>query len=387
MYLEHFQLSQNPFQINSDPAFLWYGEKHKEALATLKYGFYQDKSFLLLTGDIGLGKTSIINALLKLLGKNDLAVSITDPKLEKLDFFNFIAAAFGMPETYSAKGAFLRDFKSFLLKCRNEGKKVLLIIDESQRLTPDLLEEIRLLADIESDGSKLMKVFFVGQTEFNDILMRPENKAIRQRITINYNIDPLNLKETAKYLVFRLMKAGAKKNFFNKDAVEAIYIFSKGYPRLINIIADRAMLTAFVQSKKRITKDIVRECAAELDISKAKVSHDNDVAAFKSDHGSGIQEIVHILEPIDSKKFRAALDDQGLSRTSMFRMVLTRIHRAASDPQELQSTIKEEANRISSSVSRNELKAMMATNAVPFLKPIIQTLHELVFEKSPENMA
>lgn len=387
MYLEHFQLSQNPFQINSDPAFLWFGEQHKEALATLKYGFYEDKNFLLLTGDIGLGKTSIINALLGLMGNNDLAVSITDPKLEKLDFFNFIAAAFGMPETYATKGVFLRDFKSFLLKCRNEGKKVLLIIDESQRLTSDLLEEIRLLADFEADGCKLMKVFFVGQTEFNDILMRPENKAIRQRITINYNIDPLNLKETAKYLAFRLMKAGAEKNFFSKEAVEAIYLFSKGYPRLINIIADRAMLTAFVKSKKRITKDIVRECAAELDISKAKVSHDNDGAAFKSDHDSGMQELMRILEPIDSKKFRAALDDQGLSRTSIFRMVLARIHRAAADPQELQFTIKEEANRISSSASRNELKAVMATNTVPFLQPIIEMLYALVFEKPPENKA
>jgi len=379
MYLQHFQLSQNPFEITSDPAFIWFGEKHKEALATLKYGFRENKSFLLLTGDVGLGKTSIINALLDWTDNNDQVVSIADPGLEKIEFFNHVAASFGMPETYATKGAFIRDFKFFLLKHHNDGKKILLIIDESQRLTSELLEEIRLLADMEADGIKLMNVFFVGQVEFNEILMRPENRAIRQRITINYNIDPLTEQETFKYIAFRLVTAGAKKNYFTKKAIIEIHRFSKGYPRLINIIADRAMVTAYVYSKNLVTKAIVRECAVELDITQARGFHEITETVVNPNDMKDIRKVSDILEAIDSRAFRAALDGHGLSRTSVLRMVLTRIHRAASDPHELQATIKEEAKRISRPSSRNELKALLEGNDVPFLRPILQMLRGLVF--------
>lgn len=269
MYLEHFKLSQKPFQINTDPAFLWFGEKHKEALATLRYGLYEDKNFLLLTGDIGLGKTTIINALLQKLDENDLAVPIHDPGLEKLDFFNHIATVLGMPGVYSTKGAFLRDLKGFLLKCHYQGRRVLLIIDEAQLLTHALLEEIRLFSNLEKDGVKLINIFFVGQTEFNEILLRPENKALLQRITVSYNIEPLSEKETARYIEFRLAVAGAYKKIFSKEAMREIHRFSKGYPRLINVVADRALLSGFINNTRYIKRNLIEECARELDISRS----------------------------------------------------------------------------------------------------------------------
>ncbi len=267
MYLQYYQLAQKPFQINTDPAFLWFGEKHKEALATLKYGILENKSFLLLTGDVGVGKTTIINALLEVLDKNDLVAVINDPMLDKLDFFTHIAKAFGLSGNCTTKGHFLITFGKFLLEQHYQGKRILLIVDESQLLSHELLEEIRLFSNLEKNGTKLINIFFVGQLELNDILLLPENKAIRQRITVNYNIPPLSFEETEKYIEYRLAVAGATRKIFDKSAIREIFHFSKGYPRLINVLADRALLTGFIASNKHIGIKIIKECALELDIS------------------------------------------------------------------------------------------------------------------------
>lgn len=285
MYLNYYQLTQKPFQIDTNPAFLWLGEKQKEALANLKYGLSESNGFLVLTGDIGVGKTTIINALIQMLGPNDQAAVIRDPLLEKMDFFNYMAAAFGAHRSYASKGDFLKSFHRFLRKRHYQGRRVLLIIDEAQLLTRELLEEMRLLSNLERNGIKLLRVFFIGQTEFNEILLRPENKAIKQRITVNYKIEPLTEKETGKYIEFRMAVAGARKIFFHKASVHEMYRFSKGYPRLINVIADRALLTGFIQSARYIKKDVIRECARELDISEAigpqEKSHEEEGDARK----------------------------------------------------------------------------------------------------------
>ncbi|MBC2714546.1 MAG: AAA family ATPase [Desulfobacteraceae bacterium] len=267
MYLEYYQLAQKPFQINTDPSFLWFGEKQKEALATLKYGIQENKSCLLLTGDVGVGKTTIVKALLQGLGENDLAVVINDPVLDTLDFFNYVARSFGLSGDFTTKGAFLDAFGDFLLKSYYQGKRVLLIIDECQLLSPSFLAEIRLFLNFEKKGSTLINIFFVGQLEFNDILLLPENRAIRQRIAVNYNIPPLSLKETEKYIEYRLAVAGTNRKIFKASAIREIFYFSKGHPRLINIIADRALLTGYINSTKHIKKGIIKECASELDIS------------------------------------------------------------------------------------------------------------------------
>ncbi|KAF0189898.1 MAG: hypothetical protein FD168_196 [Desulfobulbaceae bacterium] len=273
MYLEYYHLAQKPFQINTDPAFLWYGEKHKEALATLKYGLLENKSFLLLTGDVGVGKTTIINALLQVLDKNEMVAVINDPKLEKLDFFLHIARAFGISGDFTSKGQFLLAFRELLLEQHYRGKRLLLIVDECQLLSHDLLEEIRLFSNLEQNGVKLINIFFVGQLEFNDILLLPENKAIRQRITVTYNLPSLSLEETEEYIGHRLSVAGATRKIFEKSAIREIYEFSKGYPRLINVICDRALLTGFISSDKQIDKKTIKECVQELDISLATKAH------------------------------------------------------------------------------------------------------------------
>ncbi|MCD4805682.1 MAG: AAA family ATPase [Desulfobacterales bacterium] len=275
MYLSYYNLNEKPFQISTDPKFLWLGEKHKEALAILTYGILDNKGFLLLTGDVGTGKTTIINTLLNNLDDDVIAAHVPDPDLEHLDFFNFIANVFSIDKKFSTKGEFLNHLSKFLHDAYSKNKKVLLIIDEAQRLKPELLEEIRLLSNIERQDTKLLNIFFVGQEEFNNVLIEPENRALRQRITINYYIEPLTENETKEYIKHRLNIAGSKRNIFSSSAIREIFSFSKGFPRLINIICDLALLTGYVKEQKTINELIIKECAKELQIPTEKAIEDD----------------------------------------------------------------------------------------------------------------
>ncbi|MCK5340824.1 MAG: AAA family ATPase, partial [Desulfobulbaceae bacterium] len=266
MYLSHFNLKIKPFEISTDPKFLWLGEKHQEALATLKYGILGNMGFLLLTGDVGTGKTTLINALLNSLGKEVIVATVPDPGLDHLDLFNFIAASFDINREFSNKGSFLVHFSKFLHNAHANGKKVLLIVDEAQRLTSELLEEIRLLSNLERMESKLINIFFVGQHEFNDLILEERNRAIRQRITVNFNIDPLTEEEIAEYISYRLKTAGTEKRIFSKEAVGALFSCTHGYPRRINVLCDRSLLTGYVEDVRTISPEIVEECAEELEI-------------------------------------------------------------------------------------------------------------------------
>lgn len=273
MYLDHFNLSEKPFQITPDPRFLWLGEKHQEALATLKYAVLDCKGFLLLTGDVGTGKTTLIKALLNSLDNNTIVATVVDPNLKKLQFFNFLGRIFGLKEVFRQKIDFLSRFTQFLNNAHEEGKTVLLIIDEAQRLSKELLEEIRLLSNIEKEHKKLLNIFFVGQNEFNLLLMQDHSKALRQRITITYQIQPLTETETTQYIDFRLKVAGTQQKIFDDKAIREVFKFSRGYPRLINVICDHALLTAFVRDIKKVPRSMVKECAKELTLPGENLSN------------------------------------------------------------------------------------------------------------------
>lgn len=264
MYLNFYRLNSKPFQITTDPRFLWLGEKHSEALATLKYGILEDKGFLLLTGDVGTGKTALIKLLVRSIDISAIVATIPDPSLEATDFFNILADEFKMDRRFASKGDFLIYFKQFLLKAHTSERKVLLIIDEAQRLHHDLLEQIRLLSNIELENRKLINIFFVGQTEFNRTLLEERNKAVRQRLTVHYHIEPLAESETQQYIRHRLGVAGCKTEIFTLDAMRRIHAFSAGYPRLINIISDHALLTGYAGGTKVIDVNLIRDCEKEL---------------------------------------------------------------------------------------------------------------------------
>lgn len=264
MYLSHYNLKEKPFQISTDPKFIWFGEKHQEALAVLEYGVIDNKGFLLITGDVGTGKTSLINALLKRLGNDVIVANITNPILEELDFFNIVANEFNINKHFSSKSDFLIHFSRFLNDCYTKKKKVILVIDEAHKLDQGLLEQIRLFSNIERQDTKLINIFFVGQNEFIDIISNQQNRALRQRISINYHLEPLRESEVKAYILHRLNVAGLKENIFNDHSISEIIAFSNGYPRLINIICDHALLTGYVKGVKTIDEEIIKECANGL---------------------------------------------------------------------------------------------------------------------------
>ncbi len=183
-----------------------------------------------------------------------------------MDFFNYIATGFGLEKEFLTKGTFLAHFRKFLIKANEDKKKVLLIIDEAQLLTQEMLEEIRLLSNIEKTDAKLINIFFIGQNEFNEILNRDQNRAVRQRLTLNYNIDPLTPDETGEYIRHRLSVAGATYPIFNEEAIQEVFLNSGGFPRRINVICDHSLLSGYVKEKEIIDSAIVKECARELKI-------------------------------------------------------------------------------------------------------------------------
>ena len=275
MYLNHFGLNKMPFDISPDPSFLWLGEKHREALSHLKYGILGDKRFLLITGDVGTGKTALIKTLVKMIDVAAIVVTIPDPDMNRLDFYNFLASELKMGKQFKSKGEFLIYFKSFLLKAYRSYKKVLLIIDEAQRLSHDILQEIRFLANIDFGGHILINIFLVGQNEFNDILMDDRNKSIRDRITASYQIEPLTETEVFSYIRHRLRVAGTTRLIFSPEAVREIYFYTEGYPRLINILCDRALVNGFIKERQLIEADIIKESADDLRITIGKDKPEN----------------------------------------------------------------------------------------------------------------
>jgi len=267
MYLTHYGLAAKPFSLSPDSKFLWLGEKHKEALATLEYGIMGEKGFLILTGEVGTGKTILINALIDRINKDVVVARIADPDLESLDFFNLLSEEFGMNEHFESKGAFLIRFRVFLQEAHAANKLVLLIIDEAQRLPHEILEQIRLLSNIEMHHKKLINIFFVGQNEFNAKLLDDRNKAVRQRIAASYHIVPLSQRETTRYIQHRMEIAGAVREIFTPKALKRVYSATDGYPRLINSICDYALLTGYAAGLKTIDDGIIRECEEELGLS------------------------------------------------------------------------------------------------------------------------
>jgi len=264
MYLSHYHLKKKPFNISPDPQFLWLSEKHQKAFETLQEGILERDGCVLLAGDIGTGKTTLIKRLVKLDDVATIFVTLDDPDLNALDFFNILASEFQMGRRFSSKDEFLGAFKQFLLHAFSTYKKVLIIIDEAQRLNHKILQETVELSNLQMAGRKLLKVFFVGQLEFNAMLMREENRNVLQSITAQYYIEPLSEAETQSYIKHRLQVAGAQRALFTLEAVREIFTLSKGYPRLINIICDNALLSGYSSGLNRIDRKVIQECRRGL---------------------------------------------------------------------------------------------------------------------------
>jgi type II secretory pathway predicted ATPase ExeA/tetratricopeptide (TPR) repeat protein len=266
MYDSFYHLSEKPFQINTDPGFLWLGEKHREALANLKYGLVDHNGIVVLTGDIGTGKTTLVNALLDSLDDKVCVAKINHTRLEPNEFLSLTARTFDPGCVVADKCELLLFFNDFLNRKHADGNTVLLIVDEAHRLSVEILEEIRLLTNIEQAGKSLLSVIFVGQQELVPILLAPQCRALRQRITLFYDIQALTVEETALYVQHRLRVSGAEGPLFSPNAIAKIHAYTKGNPRMINILCDRALLTGYVKEAHLVDAAMITECAREIDL-------------------------------------------------------------------------------------------------------------------------
>jgi len=265
MYCKYYGLSERPFNVTSDPDFFFLSAKHKEALAHLHYGVSQRKGIVVLTGEIGTGKTTICRFFINQLNKNVRTALILNPHFSEIQLLEAIVRDFGIRANHKNRLGLVRELNTFLLNESSLGNNVLLIIDEAQNLKPAVLEQIRLLSNLETEKDKLLQVVLVGQPELNTRLNLYELRQLKQRVMVRYHILPLERAEIKNYIDHRLSVAGLARNIeFNEEAVMAISDYSSGTPRLINTICDRALLAGFLLETDKITGDIICKCLEEL---------------------------------------------------------------------------------------------------------------------------
>jgi type II secretory pathway predicted ATPase ExeA/tetratricopeptide (TPR) repeat protein len=257
MYLNHYQLKLMPFEFGPDPKFLWLGSKHKKVFTTLRYGILESNGFIVVIGDPGTGKSTLLNATAANLGSNIRFAKITDPGLNEMDFLNFAADAFEMKKPFKNKAEFLIQLGELVKNAGAQSKKVILAIDEAQRLTPEMLEQIRVFSNVETLGHKVVSYIFGGQTEFLDMVK--QNRALTQRIFLCHMLQPLTQSETGDYISHRLKVAGTEESIFTAAAVQEVFRLSGGNPRLINILCDQALFRGYALDKKKIGPDLIKE--------------------------------------------------------------------------------------------------------------------------------
>ena len=264
MYTKYYGLTKKPFALTPDPQAVFMSETHQEGLAILKYGILSKKCFLVLTADVGSGKTTLLQALVASL-EHDVHLSVlNNPILYRDEFFSYLAKQLGLGWDGN-KAMFLIEFAKMLKACHDKGERVLLIFDEAHVLPVDLLEEIRLLSNLEEMGQDVLSIFLVGQPELNERMSDDRLLPLRQRIGIRFHLNRFTLDETRQYILFRLRHAGARHfNLFADDAIALIHKVSQGTPRLINIICDHALLTGFAENQPTIDAKLIQESVDDL---------------------------------------------------------------------------------------------------------------------------
>lgn len=264
MYTKYYGLARKPFALTPDPSVVFMSETHQEGLAILKYGILSKKCFLVLTADVGSGKTTLLQALVNSLEQDVHLCLLNNPILYRDEFFSYIAKKLGL-HWDGNKAMFLIEFGNLLKQCYSRDERVLLIFDEAHVLPVDLLEEIRLLSNLEEKGQDVLSIFLVGQPELNERMSDDRLLPLRQRIGIRFHLNRFTLEETRQYILFRLRHAGARHfNIFSEEAIAVIHRVSQGTPRLINIICDHALLTGFAENKPVIGAELIEESVEDL---------------------------------------------------------------------------------------------------------------------------
>jgi general secretion pathway protein A len=268
MYNEFYQLKENPFNMTADPGFYFSSSRHSEAFSHLSYGIQNRKGILVITGEIGTGKTTLCRTFLNRLEPGIKTALILNPDFSEIQLLQLIVQDLEINGDFKNKLALVNALNDYLLEQTKEGNNVVLIIDEAQGLKPRQLEQIRLLSNLETEKEKLLQIILVGQPELLDMLKLNSLRQLTQRIAVKYHILPLDKSEIKDYIYHRIQIASQDSNKnglnFTDEAIAAIYLFSKGIPRVINIICDRALLAGFTEETYTIGAEIISKCAREV---------------------------------------------------------------------------------------------------------------------------
>jgi general secretion pathway protein A len=295
MYEAFYGLSSHPFQLNPDPHFFYGSKQHRRAKAYLEYGVSRNEGFIVITGEIGAGKTTVLRGLLSSLEQSHIVTGhLVTTQLDAEDTLRMVAAAFGFQARGGSKAELLSSLEAFLLSHARQGKRCLLVVDEAQNLAPRAIEELRMLSNFQLGNHSLLQSFLVGQPQFREILQRPEMEQLRQRVSATCHIGPLDQGETEGYILHRLKCAGSTgEPHFDADAFPAIHASSHGIPRRINSICDRLLLLGYMESRKHLTLADVETVI--LDIA-GEISSSGKLSTAPSGNGSGL---MHLSEALD----------------------------------------------------------------------------------------
>ncbi len=284
MYEDYYRLSAKPFQLNPDPRFFFGSKGHKRAMAYLDYGLSLGEGFIVITGEVGAGKTTLVRNLFRQLDSQNLvAAQLVSTQLDAEDTLRSVAASFGLQHEGLTKSALLKNLEDFLGAATRQGKRALLVVDEAQNLTARAVEELRMLSNFQNNERSLIQTFLLGQPEFRGILQSPDMQQLRQRVVASYHLGPLDSDETRGYIEHRLRTVGWQGNpSFDAEAFAATHRFTGGIPRRINTFCDRLLLFGFLEEKSHFSEDEVNEVIADL---RNEVAHQDFHGSTGINHG------------------------------------------------------------------------------------------------------